>query len=264
MKSLILALTFVCAASVLAQTSSPQVSSGPAQDPAALQTVQQAITAMALSPEALHFRSFVLTGTMETADSTVSTAVKAVARGANDFRFEAVHPDGSTQVFLTRSDGRNSFRDRSGKLRAVRKNSTIGTDVALLPLPGLLSDLLGSAATISALADDHVNGRLVRHVAITRKFAANMDPDGRIALQSRVDLYIDAETFLVLKIAHTASDLSGRYGSGRTLTFSDYRNVDSARVPFSIAENSDGNDVATIELLSIDFKAQISDRDFDR
>lgn len=247
----------------LGQTSPAVSGSGsPRQDATARQVIQEAIQALAPSLDAMAFKSFALTGTMVSEGSTEPQLVKVLVRGIYDLRFEIAHQDGATQVAVTRIGGKGELRDVSGRVQKITRNARVGTEVPFLPLPRSLSDLLASAGAITDLGMDTVKGRAVHHVALSRQIPPAADPGGIITARSTIDLFIDAENFLVLQLAHTAADRTGRRSTARTVFFADYRVVKGAMVPFSISESLDGQKTWSITVNSIDFSHKFNDADF--
>lgn len=252
----------VCFISVVCFGQIPSVTTTPKQDATARQVIQQAIQVLAPSPGAMAFKSFALTGTMLSEGSTESQAVKVLVRGVYDVRFEISHADGGSQVAVTHSGGKGVLRDASGRLEKITRNARAGTEVPFLPLPRLISDLLASAGAITDLGVDTVNGRAVHHVAMSRQFPPGADPGGIITAHSTIDLFIDAQSFLILQMAHVAADRTGRHSSARSVTFGHYRAVDGAMVPFSITESLGGQKTWSVTVSSIDFNCKCQDADF--
>lgn len=256
-------LAVLCLSSFLAVAQTPQSANVPAQqDATAVQVLYQAIQAIAASPDAISYRSFALTGNILLQGSSSPEAITVLARGVYDLRFEIAHHDGTSHVAVMRQDGNNGLRDEKGHIAKVVRNRRAGTEVPLILLPGTLSDLLASAGNIRDLGMDTVNGRPVHHVALSRQFPPNLDPDGLMTARSTIDLFIDTQTFLVLKIAHTAADQSGRLSIERSVTFADFRAVAGGTVPFSITEALGDQKTWSIAATSIDFKKAMLDSDF--
>lgn len=233
-----------------------------AQGATARQVIEHAIQVLTLSPDAIGFKSFALTGNMLPEGSADSQAISVLVRGLYDVRFEIAHQDGRTQLVVTRAGGKGALRDVTGRVTKITRNTRAGTEVPFLPLPGMLADLLASAGTIADLGIDTVGGRTVHHVVISRQFPRGNDPDGTMTARSTVDIFIDSENFLILKLGHTAADLSGRRSITRTVTFTDYRPVNGAMVPFLITESLDGQKTWSIIVSSIDFSSKFQDTDF--
>ncbi len=259
-------LVAVCLSSVLsiAQTSSSVATAASAvqQDATARQVLQQAVQAMAVSPDAVGYRNFSVTGTILLEGSTSSEPVKVLERGLYDVRFEITHQDGTSHVAVMRQDGNNGLRDEKGHIIKIDRNRRAGTEVPLLLLPGTLSDMLASAGSIRDLGMDTVNGRAAHHVSLAPQFPSDLDPDGLMTTRSTIDFFVDAENFLILKIAHTAADQTGRRSIERSVSFADFRAVAGVTVPFSITEALGDQKTWSITVTSIDLTKAMLDRDF--
>jgi hypothetical protein len=232
------------------------------QDITGQQIVEQAIDALAVSPEARSFKSFALTGTMVTPDSPEGRTVKIVSKGQLDLRLEVAYGDGTSHVLITRSDGNKYLRDRNGRTGRGRRNARAGTEVPLLPLPALVSDLLSSAREHSYVGLDSVNGHPAYHITLSRQFPSGFDADDRMTKLSTIHLFVDTETHMLMKLTHAAADLSGRYSSSRTVMFDDYREVNGTKVPFSLVEIVDGQKTFTLTVESIDINPHLSEAEF--
>jgi len=232
------------------------------QDATGRQLIEHAVQALILSPDAIRFKSFELTGNMVSEGFADSQPIKVLVRGLYDIRFEIAHHDGSIHLAVTRAAGKGSLRGANGKVVSIARNARAGTEVPFLPLPGILADLLASAGQVTYLGFDTVGGRTVHHVAIARQFPKDIDPDGIMTAHSTIDIFIDPETFLIVKLAHTAADLSGKRSVARTVTFGDYRPVNGAMVPFSMTEILDGQKTWSVTVSSIDFNRECKDADF--
>src|SRR6185437_5886258 len=129
-----------------------------------------------------------------------------------------------------------------------------GTEVPLLLLPGTLSDMLASAGNVRDLGLVTVNGRAAHHLSIAPQFPPDLDPGGVLTARSTIDFFVDADNFLILKIAHTATDQTGRRSIDRSVTFSDFREAAGVTVPFSITETLGDQKTWSIAVTSIDLK----------
>lgn len=232
------------------------------QDATAVQILKQAIQAIAVSPDALAYRSFALTGSILPEGASSPEAITVLSRGLYDLRFAIAHSDGTAHVAVMRSDAKNGVRDEKGRVTKIVRNARTGTDVPLILLPGTLADLLAVAGTIRDLGMDTVNGRTVHHVAISRQFPSGLDPDGVMKARSTIEFFIDADNFLVLKIAHTATDQSGRRSIDRSVVFADFRSVGGVMVPFLITESLGGQKTWAVTAISLDFQRALQDTDF--
>jgi hypothetical protein len=233
-----------------------------AQAPTARQLIEHAIQALAVSQDAMESKSFALTGNMLPEGSADSQAIRVLVRGLYDIRFEIAHQDGSTHLVVTRAGGTGALRDAAGRVTKITRNARAGTEVPFLPLPGMLADLLVSAGQVTDLGIDTVGDHPVHHLVISRRFPQGSDPDGTMTAHSTIDIFIDSENFLIVKLAHTAADLSGRRGIARSVTFADYRPVNGIMVPFLITESLDGQKTWSIAVSSIDFNRKCQDTDF--
>jgi hypothetical protein len=229
--------------------------------PAAKGLLQQTISAMSAAPNAPAVRDFSLAGSMQIADSEAMNPVRILSRGTDDMRLDITMSEGGTHsvAFLR---GRGRMRDRPGKEVVLSSASRAGTDIAFLPTPGMLADILDSARQITDLGSDLVNGRAVRRIVVSRQYSKEKDPLGVMTARSKTEFFIDAESFLILKIRNIAYDARGQKSSQRELTFSDYRAVNGVILPFSIAESSDGQKSWAITVESLDLNPKLTDADF--
>jgi hypothetical protein len=243
--------------------SAQQVPAPATQDLGARQLIQHTIQVLATSQEAAAYKDFQMTGMMTLEGSSESRGVAVFARGLHDLRFEFEQQDGTIHRSLTRGDGKNAVQGASGRTTKINRNARAGTEVPLLPLPGLLSDLLRTAGRIEEIGTEPVNGRPAHHLKIFPTIPPGIDSDGVLAAHSTIELFIDSQSFVVLRIAHIASDPTGRRSLARAVNFDDYRWINGVKVPFSLEETLEGQKTWSISIVALDFTRKFNDKDFE-
>jgi hypothetical protein len=238
--------------------------SATAQDAAALQILKQAVHTLAPSPASARFKDYALTGSIEVPGTPGDNRVKILARGSSDLHFEIAFADGKTHSVITREGHGGRIRNASGNERKITHNSRAGTEIAFLPVPSALAEMVASARLVEDGGSETVNGRAAQRVVIARQYPKEKDPFGTFTERSRTELFIDVESFVILKIRHSAypPDASAMKSVVRELEFSDYREVNGCLAPFQISETLDGQKSWTIYVTSLDFSPNLADPDF--
>jgi hypothetical protein len=223
--------------------------------------VQQSIAAISQGSDASAIKDFRLTGFMQISGSSLRNTIKVVSRGPDDMRLDIAMAEGGTHS-VTFLGGQGKMRDRMGKETALSGSSRAGGEIAFLPTPAALSELLGSARAIEYVGSETVNGRPAHHIVVARQYSKNRDPLGVATAHSRTELFIDVHTSLVVKIASLVYEARGQKSSRRELILADYRAVNGLILPFSITEMLDGQVSWAITVESIELNPKLADKDF--
>lgn len=226
----------------------------------AQQLMAKAVAAMSASQSAGEIRAYSLQGVMQRAGSSEGEPIKVQARGRYDMRVEINMREGTHSVALL--GGRGKIKDRFGKESVASGGPPTGTEIAFLPLPALIGEVAAQGQSGSFLGTEMLDGRLVHHVSFSTPSTQEKAAAGILQGRSQTEFFIDAETFLVVKIRHLAFDSRGQRPLVRELSFSDYRPSNGLLLPFTLAETISGQRTWTISVNSIELNPKLTDASF--
>ena len=257
MRVSIFVLMLFAASSAVAQT---QVAAG-ASDSRAVTTLQQvlAVSGTAVAP----VQAFSATGTITYywAGQPVQGAATIVARGNGQFRLDVLLPDGTRSFVSGRQGGARKNQD--GKVVAIPAHNSLSNTILTLPYPSIAAALADSACTLTLVGQVTINGKNAYQIRVIRNFDNASDPDGTLSALSRTDYYVDAQSFLVLRIedlTHPAQSASESYS--HTIDFDGYAAMRGVAVPTHIREKVAGQTTWDLQIASINFNPSLSDADF--
>ena len=232
-----------------------------ASDQQGVAVLQKALNASgaALNP----IRTFTATGTITYfwAGQPVQGSATIRARGSDQFRLDANLPDGPRSVSTGRQGGNRKNPD--GKLNAIPSHNTLSGGTVTLPYPAIAAALADSYVTISYVGLVEEGGRAAHQVRIVRNFPADTDPDGTLARLSRIDYFVDAENFLVLRtedVIHPVESLTENYS--HSIELEGYTVIAGIAVPALVREKVGGQATWEFRLSSISFNTNLQDSDF--
>lgn len=245
------------ATSASAQT---QMAAG-TSDPRAVTVMQQvlAVSGAAVAP----VQTFSATGTITYywAGQPVQGAATIVARGNDQFRLDALLPDG-TRTFVAGKQG-GARKNQDGKVFAIPVHNSMSNTILTLPYPSVAAALADGTCTLTLVGQTTLNGKAAYQIRVLRNFGKAIDPDGTLSMLSRADYYVDAQTFLVLRIedlTHPAQSISESYR--HTIDFDSYAAIRGIAVPTRVREKIAGQTTWELQIASITFNSSLTDADF--
>ncbi len=257
---IVLLVALLPAVSALAQTVAP----APSSSPQAIQTLQQALTAAGGAQAIGSIQDFSATGTITYfwAGEQVQGSATVLARGFDQFRLDAVIPDG-TRTYAV-SHGTGSLKNTDGTVTAIPYHNTINVGILTFPYLGIAARLNDSS---TAIADDGLaatDGAVSLHkVETQRQVSTQDDPQGDISKLTVTDYYIDPTANLVMKVidmTHPDETMTRSYP--HEIDFANYTAVKGVNVPMLITEKVDGNATWQLQLTSVSFNVGLTDANF--
>lgn len=238
----------------------PLVTASDAPAEAALtQALQSAGGAQALAT----VQDFTATGriTYYWAGTAVQGTVTLRGRGIDQFRLDAVLPDGTRS--WTVSHGTGTLEKPDGTKSSIPGHNAIGMGSLTFPYLYLMLASSASGTTVSTVGTAQANGISATQIRLQRHYASSIDPNGVIARLTTRDFFIDPTTGLVVKTeAMTHPTNTFTMSLPEDIYFSNYQRVNGIAAPFTITETVNGQKIWTIQLSSIQFNTGLSDSAF--
>jgi hypothetical protein len=191
----------------------------------------------------------------------VKGTASVYGRGADQFKLEAVTPEG-TRTFVS-NNGLAQQTQLDGTTVRVPYQNSINASVLTMPFPRIVSSLSDPMSELSLVEVITVSGVPVYRIRIKRNFEAAKDP-GDVLSKTRVtDYFIDSVSLTVLKTKDTLhADNNALEDYTREILFGDYRSVNGRLVPFAVAEEFAGQRTWQLALSAVSFNTGLSDSTF--
>lgn len=182
-------------------------------------------------------------------------------RGSDQFHLDASLPSGTRSWAVGSRSG--SLKEVDGTLHKIPLQNALNLGGLSLPYLGIATALSDTSAAISYVGLVEFGGRKVYQVRVRRTFGLHVTDPAYFSTLPSKDYFIDAVTFLVLKTEDMSRSLDPPVQEyPHDVLFSDYRQVGGVVVPFSIAEEVNGQKTWTVQLDSVTFNAGLTDADF--
>lgn len=197
------------------------------------------------------------TGTLTSADTSAPPAsITLQSKGAAE-RFDVSSPDESKTSVL--NEGR-SWAVRQGKRERVSYALSAYHRPEHVPALACLLDFAKTNMSFAYLGTQDVRGRSAHHVKI---FVPSSENDRTETLLSQLDIFLDAQTLVVLKTERFVFDPQAFENRSVWATYySDYRVVGAALMPYHIENYLDGHKVRDIAFSNVQVNAGVSDSQF--
>jgi outer membrane lipoprotein-sorting protein len=229
------------------------------RDPQALAVVQQAHAAMGGSA-ALAFADTVIqaTVTYPANPNASSTIVTVKTKGADRMRWES--PSGDAVVAR---NGR-SVRFSSGRWQQTHNPNARNQRYTHLPILLLANELVRGNASLTYAGTDTVDGRAAHRLRLARVSSLGTEQDEKYTNDSEIDVLVDAQTFLVLKISFQyLSSTDWRVSAPMEVYYSDYRVVGGIALPFRQRTVFSGNPIIELQITSFSANVGLADSEFE-
>jgi len=247
-----LLLLSVVPVSLLAQQGT-QTPPAPQRDPQAISVLTQCLNASGGRQAIQSIHDFTGTGTVTYfwANEEVQGTVTVRRLGAA-FRLDASLPDG-TRSWLV-SEGNGAIRETDGKVKEIMLPNALNLADQTFPFPGIVAALEDATHSTSLAGQTTLNGRSVYIIRVQKTFPDLKGPADRMSKWTAKEYLIDAQTFTLLEMRDTVHTNEGPDREfPRETVYSDFRTVNGALIPFSVAEKIDGQDTWTLKLANVTF-----------
>ncbi|MBI2819474.1 MAG: hypothetical protein HYX73_05800 [Acidobacteria bacterium] len=246
---------------LLTLTALPVLAQAPASDPQAVDLLRQVLNISGAMSNP--FNTFTAHGTITYywGVQPVQSPATIRARGSDQFRLDANLPDGIRSVSTSKRGG--SRKEPDGKLSDIPAHNTVNSGILTLPYPSIAAHLADADVTISYVGQVDNGGRPAHQVRVTRKFSNDADPDGILAALFRSDYFIDAQTFLLMRIedsTHPVQSMTETYP--HAIEFEEYTAASGIAVPALVREKVGGQTTWEFRLSDIRFNTNLQDGDF--
>jgi hypothetical protein len=254
-------VSLLYATATVAQDVSATSTQTSVSDPQAVAVLSQALTAGGGTTAGT--QSFSGTGaiTYYWAGAEVKGSVLVRSRGIDQFRLDARLPDGTRSWAV--SGGTGTVKEMDGHTTPIHRYNALNCGALTNPLARLAATANEPGVQASYVGLEQVEGRLAHHVRLQPTLKTADDPAGDGIRLGRLDVFVDATTFLVVKlqdVIHAEDKVSDTYS--RELIFSDYRFVNGTFMPFAISERFGGQHTWSMQLDSISSNSVLTDSDF--
>jgi hypothetical protein len=199
------------------------------------------------------------TGTISTTTGSQSETgtITILTRGTNQSLDQVSTPNGGTVVYSKGVAG--TVHDSSTSLFSAELALTAQS--ASFPLP-LLAGLLGNPDSSSTfIGQETVQGVSAYHIQVTSTMASTPRL-ASLAKYSQRDIWIDASSKLVLRIAYKDHANQTSPAVPVQLDFSDYSSISGVLYPHSIQKAINGTPWAQISITDVVINAGLTDSDF--
>ena len=258
MRSYFFPLVFI---SCLAVASQGQVQAG--RDAQALQILANVAGTSAAPSASADVQDFMGTGTITYywAGKEVQGAVTIRGRGIDQFRLDANLPGGMRS--WTVSHGKGALKEFDGTVTPISFHNAIALATLNLQHPHISAALHDPSIAVAYKGLKQIGSQQFQDVRIVRHVIPNTDstiPAGRIG---QIDVLIDPATFDVAGITdYTHPNDTFTVEVPHAVYFSDYRQLNGIKAPYSISEWINNQKIWTIQLTTLAFNSGLTDADF--
>jgi hypothetical protein len=181
--------------------------------------------------------------------------------GTDHFQVDESLPDGQRTWTMKGLIG--SRKDLDGKVSTLALHEVLNADRMMYFLPQIVFALNDPLTTVSYVGLESMKTGDVHHLRILPALPAVQGIDKKLGTVTVKDLFIDAKTFLLVKL----EDQAQRIGTSndplpRSLSYSDYRDVQGVLMPFTVDETINGVPVLHFETTSLSLNTGLTDSNF--
>jgi hypothetical protein len=232
----------------------------PRRDPQALVVLQHAAASMGVARLA-SVQDSVVEATASLPGRQPEGTITIKTKGNDRMRWDGTKGGETNSEVVSR--GRPSRSTREGWRSGPSANSQHRRPDHL-PALLLTHELPRAEVSLTYVGLEEVEGRQTYHVRVARVSNLGNPVDEQITKNSELDLFIDAQTFLVLKVYYIhLSETDWRRGVPMEIYYGDYRNVDGVLVPFHQRKVFNGTTISEIRITSVRFNVGLADTDFE-
>jgi len=182
------------------------------------------------------------------------------AKGVEMFRWESTAGGRTSTVVVNR--GRNARLTERGWNSGPSSNSR-HKRAEHLPALLLAAELVRPDISFSYVGMGTVEGRNAHHIRLSRVSALDGEIGAELTKASELDLYVDAQTFFLVKIAYIHfSETDRRRGLPMEVRYSDYRLTAGHWIPFRQTVVFNGNAISQLQITSFAANVGLADSEF--
>jgi len=192
--------------------------------------------------------------------SAPAAAVTIKAKGTEMMRWESIAGGRATATVVNR--GRSARLTERGWHTGPSANSR-HKRIEHLPALLLAAELARSDVTASYAGMETIEGRSAHHLRVGRVSSLEGEVGEQLTKASELNLFVDAQTFFVLKIAYIHfSETDHRRGLPMEVHYSDYRLTGGHWIPFRQTVVFNGNTISQLQLTSFAANVGLADSEF--
>lgn len=208
-------------------------------------------------------QDFTTTGTITYfwAGEPVEGTVTIRARGTDEFRLDAVLPDG-TRSWAT-SRGQGALQDTDGTVSEIPAHNVVNLGIMTYPYINIYAALGDPLVTVTDMGLAQAGAIALRQIRVQRSFSSESDPGGMMSKLCVTDYFIDPATGWIVQsvdMTHPASDATTNLT--HEVDFGNYSRLDGYTVPLTITEKINGQTTQRINLTNYSFNTGVSDLSF--
>lgn len=191
---------------------------------------------------------------------SVDTPATLKSRGLSQFLLDAA-VDGESRSWAI-NNVKGLAHGLHGTTTAIPYRNAITRGAQTLPIIKLNAAFSDPTCTIH-YRDTTLNGQPVHELTLEPSLSAKQDPSGQLSAFQKATYYIDPQTLTVISVHDTIYSANDqRHSFDHATSFSDYRPVNGALVPFQIEDSVAGQKMWSLQLDSIAFNVGLTDADF--
>jgi len=202
-------------------------------------------------------------GTASAPGKSESRAFTIKAKGTNLFRLEAAEPGQAPTVAVV-NRGRPSRQTREGWKGGPSAN-TRHRRADHIPALMLAQELLRADLSATYVGLEDVEGRGAHRIRLARVSSTlGNELDQRLTKNSEMDVFVDAQTFLVVKLSYVhLTETDWRRGLPMEIHYSDYRNLGGVLIPTFQRRVFNGQPLSDMRISSVAFNVGLADSEFE-
>jgi outer membrane lipoprotein-sorting protein len=243
----------LCISVAAQQTSSPS-----ARDPQAMLILHQAISSVGGTTwqgitDATLFGQVAEQRAIDQVQGTITFQVTSAGKCRVDMSIE-----GESISYIV--NGNRGFEVFGGKTRRLPYHSVLNHHLKYLPVFSELTQVGDPAYQVSYLGTQTLNGHAVHHIHTERMYRGQTREQAKVLSRlSATELYIDAQSFLLLKRAQVVpSAINIENSILMEQYFSDYRAIGGVLVPHTVSIYVGNQKVREITFTSVTFNTGVS------
>jgi hypothetical protein len=232
------------------------------RDPQALTVLAQALATTGGSTAIDSVKDFTATGDITYYWENQEIQGSAMVRGmGSNFRLDANLAAGTRSWAVSNAGG--NLRNVDGSMSQLPWQNAFNCISITWPYPFIVAAMNNSSAPITYVGETTFAGQSAYDIRIQQVFPSPADPIGRLSNLTIRDLFIDSTTYLLIGTRDSIYSQDSRPQSYvHEVQFSDYRNVNGLKIPFSVAEFITGQKTWTLQLSFIGFNSGLTASDF--
>ncbi|GEM_PF-3074911 len=160
--------------------------------------------------------------------------------------------------------GGRGMRLKGGQWTSAPALNARNRRVEHIPALLLMAELVRGEVSVAYLGEEAVDGRTTKQVRVARVAVTTGDYDRQLTKNSELDLFIDSQTFLLLKLSYTQPlAFDWREGVPMEVFYADYRNVAGLAIPFAQRSVLNGNVISELQIIGIQLNTGLVAAEFE-